>query len=87
MDKDKFDFDVASSLIQAIEGTADLLDVKNGQMEKKFLALREGFKDSGYDVFAIDMNTANSAISEIITQLHEVSRHVGEYTEKLRDAV
>ena len=48
MSGDKFDFAVASSLVQAVESAASTLDVKNGQMEQKFGNLREGFKDSGY---------------------------------------
>ena len=32
---DKFDFNVANSLVQAVDTAASTLDVKNGQMEKK----------------------------------------------------
>ena len=83
---DKFDFNVASSLIQAVEGAASALDVKNGQMEKRFGELREGFKDSGYDAFALDMSAADAAIKEVIGQLHAVSKHIGDYAIKLREA-
>lgn len=83
---DKFDFNVASSLIQAVEGAASALDVKNGQMEKRFGELREGFKDSGYDAFAVDMATADTAIKEVIGQLHAVSKYIGDYAVKLREA-
>ena len=84
---DKFDFSTANQLIQAVEGAASALDVKNGQMEKRFGNLREYFKDAGYDVFAADMSAADTAIKEVITQLHEVSRNIGEYAIRLRDEV
>lgn len=82
---DKFDFTVASSLVQAVESAASTLDVKNGQMEQKFGSLREGFKDSGYDAFAVDMSAANNAVKEVIKQMHVVAKHISEHAEKLRD--
>ena len=82
---DKFDFTVASSLVQAVESAASTLDVKNGQMEQKFGSLRAGFKDSGYDAFAVDMSAANNAVKEVIKQMHVVAKHISEYAEQLRD--
>lgn len=81
---DKFDFSVASSLVQAVDAAASTLDVKNGQMEKKFGDLREGFKDSGYDAYALDMSTADRAVKEVVTQMRVVAKHIAEYAEKLK---
>ena len=83
---DKFDFNTASALIQAVEGTASALEIKNGQMEKRFGELREYFKDSGYDAFALDMSSADTAIKEVINQLRAISRNIGEYAIKLGEA-
>ena len=47
-------------------------------------ALREGFKDSGYDAFALDMTAANNSIKEVITQMHVVANHIAKYAEKLK---
>ena len=85
MASDKFDFTVANSLVQAIESAASTLDVKNGQMEQKFGNLREGFKDSGYDVFAVDMSAANNAIDDVIKQMRVVANHIAGYAEKLKN--
>jgi len=82
---DKFDFNVASSLVQAVEGTASALETQNGQMEAKFGALRDGFRDSGYDAFALDMSAADTAVKDVVTQLHAVSRHIANYAVRLRD--
>ncbi len=82
---DKFDFTVASSLVQAVDAAASTLDVKNGQMEKKFGGLHEGFKDSGYDAYSLDMAAANNAIKSVMTQMRVVAKHIAEYAEKLRD--
>lgn len=81
---DKFDFNVADSLIQAVDAAAATLDVKNGQMEKKFGNLREGFKDSGYDAYALDMSAANNAVEGVVTQMRVVVKHIAEYSEKLK---
>ena len=82
---DKFDFRVASTLIQVIEQSASTLDVKNGQMEKHFGNLHEGFKDAGYDAYATDMTAANKAIKEVIDQIHAVSKHIADYAQKLSE--
>ena len=81
---DKFDFNVADSLVQAVDTAASTLDVKNGQMEKKFGNLREGFKDSGYDAYALDMSAANNAVKDVVTQMRVVAKHIAEYAEKLK---
>lgn len=81
---DKFDFNVANSLVQTVDAAASTLDVKNGQMEKKFGALREGFKDSGYDAYALDMSAANNAVKDVVTQMRAVAKHIAEYAEKLK---
>lgn len=83
---DKFDFKVAEMLIQTVERAASTLDVKNGQMEKRFGDLREHFKDSGYDDFAVDMKAANESVKEIIDQLHMISQKLGDYAERIRKA-
>ena len=87
MGKDKFDFEVASALVQAVETAASTLDVKNGQMEARFGRLREFFKDSGYDAYETDMSAANNAAEEVINQMHVVAKHIAEYAERIRDAV
>lgn len=85
MARDKFDFNVASNLVQAIDSAASTLDVKNGQMEKKFGSLREGFKDSGYDAYALDMSAASKAINDVVMQMRVVGKHIAEYSEKLKN--
>jgi len=87
MSHDKFDFQQAERLIEAVNSSASQIDVKNGQMEKRFGDLREYFKDSGYDDFAGDMSAANKAIADIIQQLHEISKHIASYAERLRQEV
>ena len=82
---DKFDFNVASSLVQLVDSSASTLNVKNGQMEKSFGDLREGFKDSGYDAYALDMAAAKNAVQDVVTQMQVVAKHIAEYAEKLRD--
>lgn len=82
---DKFDFNAASSLVQAVDAAAATLDVKNGQMEKHFGALHEGFKDDGYDAYAMDMSAANNVVQEVVMQMRVVAKHIAEYAEKLRD--
>lgn len=81
---DKFDFTVASSLVQTVDTAASALNVKNSQMEQKFGQLREGFKDSGYDAFALDMSAANNAINDVVTQMRVVAKHIAEYAEKMK---
>lgn len=81
---DKFDFTVASSLVQTVDTAASALNVKNSQMEQKFGQLREGFKDSGYDAFALDMSAANNAINDVVAQMRVVAKHIAEYAEKLK---
>ena len=83
---DRFDFGVASSLVQVVEGAASALDMKNDQMKKRFGDLREGFKDSSYDELMLDMSAADNAIEEVISQLHAISRHIAEYSIKLQEA-
>ena len=80
----KFDFTVADQLVSAVEQTASALEVKNGQIEKHFGALHEGFKDSAYDEYAMDMSKANKAIQDVVTQLRQVGKHIAQYAEKLR---
>ncbi len=86
MSGNKFDFNVANQIVQAVSQSAAALDVKNGQMEKHFGNLREGFKDSGYDAFAVDMSAANKVIQDVINQMNVVGRHIADYARKLEDA-
>lgn len=82
---DKFDFRVASSLIQAVDAAANTLEIKNDQMEKSFKNLREGFKDRGYETFALDMSAASNAIKNVTVQMRIVTKHIMEYAEKLKN--
>lgn len=84
---DKFDFNTASRLVQVIESAASALDVKNGQMEKRFGELHESFKDSGYDAYALDMTAADKAIGEVIQQLRAVGAHIAKYAIRLQEGV
>lgn len=84
MEGDKFDFKIANSLVQSVDAAASTLDIKNGQMEKKFGNLHESFKDSGYDSYALDMSAANNAIKDVVTQMRVVAKHIAEYAEKLK---
>lgn len=84
MDGNKFDFNVASSLVQVIDAAASTLEIKNEEMEKKFGNLREGFKDSGYDAYAMDMSAAKKTVEDVIAQMRVVAKHVAEYAEKLK---
>ena len=74
----KFDFTVADQLVGAVEQTASAL------IEKHFGALHEGFKDSAYDEYAMDMSAANKAIKDVVLQLREVGKHIAKYSEKLK---
>ena len=87
MTSDKFDFQTAMALITALQKASDALDVKNGQMEKKFGELNQFFKDSGYEAYSLDMSAANKVIDDVRTQMWEVTKHIAAYAEKLRDAV
>lgn len=81
---DKFDFTTASNLIQAIESTVLVLETKNERMEKQFAALREGFKDSGYDDYAVDMTMTNNALKDVTSQLREIAKSISKYAEQLK---
>lgn len=81
---DKFDFGVAQQLIAAVDSAASALEVKNDQMAQKFARLREGFKDAGYDAFAVDMSAANNAAKGVVTQMQVVGRYIAQYAEKLK---
>lgn len=83
----KFDFEVASKLELMAFTAANTLEVQNGQMEKRFGALEEFVKDSGYHAFAVDMKSADAAIREVIVQMRSVAYHIHIYAEKLRDVV
>ena len=85
MSSDKFDFSVASQLIQAVEMTSAEIEIKNGQIEKSFMNLNNYFKDEGYNEFASDMNAANKSITEIIKNLHEIATRIGEYAQRLQE--
>lgn len=85
MSKDKFDFHVAESLVQVVQQAATALEIKNGQMEQKFGALHEGFKDSGYDAYACDMTAAGTVANGVITQLHTVAGCIAKYAARMRD--
>ena len=85
MSLDRFDFTVATTLCNTIETAATALEIKNGQMESKFGNLREGFKDSGYDAYALDMSAANKAIGDVVIQMRTVAQHIATYAEKLKN--
>lgn len=87
MSYDKFDFDAATRLVNLIESSASMIDVKNGQIEKKFGELREFFKDEGYIQYESEMNVANRGINEIISQLHVIGRHIEDYKQRLQNEV
>lgn len=82
---DKFDFNTATALVEVVTQSASALDVKNGEMEKHFGNLHEGFKDAGYDAFATDMSAANKAIKDVIDQLHAVGKHIADYAQRLSE--
>lgn len=81
---DKFDFNVANNLISALTATASALEIKNEEMEKQFKMLREGFKDSGYDEYAIDVASASNALQEVTMQLKSIAKSVADYTNRLK---
>ena len=87
MKSDKFDFQVAQKLVEAVEQAASQIDVKNGQIEKKFNNLHQVFKDAGYDAFERDMSAADSSIEEIIRELHHISKAINMYAMRLQDEV
>ncbi len=80
----KFDFNTASNLVQAVEAAASALEVKNGQMEKRFGALHDAFKDDAYTAFATDMAKADKAIGDVISQLRAVAAHIAKYAERIQ---
>ena len=84
---DMFDFHQASRLIEVVEGTAAKLDVQNGQMEARFGRLHDFFEDAGYDEFVTDMSAANTAVENVIRQMHEVSHALSDYAERIRESV
>lgn len=81
----KFDFNTANRLVELVAGVVDTLDVKNGQMEHRFGALREVFKDDGYDRYSKDMKKADEAIGEVLNQMKKVGAAIATYAVKLRD--
>lgn len=83
--KDKFDFDVANSLIEVIEVTVNDLENKNEVMMNQFVSLNENFKDSGYDTIALDMSVADKAIKDVMEQLREVSKSIKNYAQRLEE--
>lgn len=85
MGSNKFDFNTASNLVQAVEAAASALEVKNGQMETRFGKLHDSFKDDAYTAFATDMDKADKAIGDVISQLRAVAAHIAKYAERLRE--
>lgn len=85
MSYDRFDFNVASLLIQLVESAASAIDIKNGQIEKNFEILHGFFRDEGYDKFEREMKSANKLIEDIIIQLHEIGKNIEEYSQRLQD--
>ena len=86
MSNDKFDFNTASALVRAVDAAAKTLENKNTELEGKFISLHQGFKDSGYDKLEREMSAAKKACGEIITQLHEVAKHIANYAVRLKEA-
>ncbi len=86
MTSDKFDFTVAEALVNAVEQTILVLEQKNDEINHRFKDLHDGFKDSEYDVYSLDMGRANSAIKEVMSQLRSVSIALKTYADRLRDA-
>lgn len=84
MQSNKFDFDVAMRLIQAVDTSASTLEKKNKELQTKFLNLRVGFNDYGYDEFSREMSASDKAIEEVLTELKAISKHIEKYAEKLK---
>ena len=87
MGSGKFDFKQANSLVQALEKAAATIEVKNGQMEKKFMSLHEFFRDEGYTEFEKDMSSAQNAIDDIVKQLYEIGKYIAEYAQALQSEI
>lgn len=81
---ERFDFDKANALYMGVFEAANILDVRNGQMEKRFGDLGDYFKDAGYDEYAVDMTAANEAIAKVISQMRAVGISIARYAEQLR---
>lgn len=87
MTSDKFDFRVAEQLVAAVEQTIIVLEQKNDEINHRFKDLHDGFKDSEYDVYSLDMGQANTAIKEVTSQLRSVSIAIKAYADRLRDSL
>lgn len=79
-----FSFEAAQALSDACAITADKIDVCNGQMEKRFGELGEYFRDGGYEEYALDMTSADKAISDVVAQLKHVGQTIRKYAEELK---
>lgn len=82
---DRFDFNVATTLVQTVEASATVLEMKNEAMKQRFGHLREGFKDAGYDDFALDMSAADISAKDVIQQMRVVAKHISAYAERLKN--
>lgn len=87
MERNKFDFRIANALVQAVNTAANTLDVQNGQMEKRFGALKNYFNDDGYEEFNVDMTAANREVQNVVEQLNQVAGKIADYSQKLQDEV
>lgn len=84
MGNDKFDFGVASLLVEMVDMGALTLEMKNEQIQELFQKLKESFRDEGYDGYSADMKSANNAANDVISQMKIVAKHIAQYAEKLK---
>jgi len=82
----RFDFTVAEQLCAAVDQAADLMETKRTELDSRFKKLHESFKDDAYENFSLDMDAANRAVSDVIQQMKDTAKHIGQYAQQLKDA-
>lgn len=83
----KFDFTVATSLVENLTRAAKILETKKGNLDQNFDRLGQFFQDDGYIAYQVQMQKTDLAVEEVIAQMKFTAQKIAEYAEKLYTAV
>ena len=82
----RFDFTVAEALCDAVNKASNLMEKKSEDLETRFQKLHEFFKDDAYENLSQDMSAANRSVDNVIQQMRDTAKHIGQYAQHLKDA-
>lgn len=83
----KFDFDVAQKLVEAINKNVDVMINEKQKVNSAFKNLGSTFKDSGYNDFETEFSSADKNMDQIIEDLRSIATQISRYAEGMRDSV